>query len=149
MNPILAATAVSIVLAGCAAKPGAQATHADPPTSELAGTAWKLVGFEGGDGERVTPDDGSKYTIQFEPDGTLSARIDCNRGRGTWTSTGTSGLMLGPLALTRAMCPPGSMHDRIVKHWSFIRSYLIRGGRLHLSLMADGGIYELEPMGSK
>jgi len=54
---------------------------------------------------------------------------------------------LSPLALTRAMCPPGSLHDQIVKHWDFIRSYIIKNDHLFLSLMADGGIYEFEPIG--
>jgi para-nitrobenzyl esterase len=49
------------------------------------------------------------------------------------------------MALTRAMCPPESLHDQLVKHWPYVRSYVIRGGHLHLSLMADGGIYEFEP----
>jgi len=42
-------------------------------------------------------------------------------------------------------CPPGSLHDRIVKHWPYIRSYVLKDGHLHLSLMADGGIYEFVP----
>jgi len=29
---------------------------------------------------------------------------------------------------------------------SFIRSYVIKDGRLFLALMADGGIYEFEPL---
>jgi para-nitrobenzyl esterase len=33
-----------------------------------------------------------------------------------------------------------------VKQWGFIRSYVIRDGHLCLSLMADGGIYEFEPL---
>jgi len=37
------------------------------------------------------------------------------------------------------------LHDQLVKHWPYVRSYLIKGGRLYLSLMADGGIYEFEP----
>ncbi|HEU4341059.1 MAG TPA: hypothetical protein VFU31_05765, partial [Candidatus Binatia bacterium] len=44
-------------------------------------------------------------------------------------------------------CPPGSLHDLIVKHWEFVRSYVIKEGHLFLSLMADGGIYEFEPIG--
>jgi para-nitrobenzyl esterase len=56
-----------------------------------------------------------------------------------------SELLLGPLALTRAKCPDGSLHDHIVKQWSYIRSYVIKDGHLFLSLMADGGIYEFEP----
>jgi membrane-bound inhibitor of C-type lysozyme len=47
--------------------------------------------------------------------------------------------------LTRAMCPPGSIHDQLVTHWPAVRSYVLRDGRLFLSLMADGGIYEFEP----
>jgi heat shock protein HslJ len=77
----------------------------------------------------------------------MSARIDCNRGRGTWKSFGPNQLEFGPLALTRAMCPPESLHDRIVKDWGFVRSYVIKDGHLFLSLMADGGIYEFEPIG--
>ena len=47
---------------------------------------------------------------------------------------------------TRMQCPEGSLHDRIVKQWPFVRSYAIRNGHLHLSLMADGGNYEFEPL---
>lgn len=54
-------------------------------------------------------------------------------------------VLIGPLALTRAKCPPGSLHDQIVKQWGNIRSYVIRDGHLFLALMADGGIYEFEP----
>ncbi|MGH8642280.1 MAG: META domain-containing protein, partial [Burkholderiales bacterium] len=81
----------------------------------LGGTAWQLVRFQGGDDKVLVPDDRAKYTIAFGADGLVSARIDCNRGRGTWSSPGTSQLQFGPLALTRAMCPPGSLHDHIVK----------------------------------
>jgi para-nitrobenzyl esterase len=114
----------------------------------LGGTSWRLVEFRGGDDTTLRPDVRAKYTITFETDGRLSARIDCNRGRGTWKSTGAPVLELGPLALTRAQCPPGSLHDQIVKQWPYVRSYVMRDGHLFLSLMADGGIYEFEPMSS-
>ena len=114
--------------------------------SELQGTAWRLVQFQGGDDTTLTPLDPSKYTIEFLAGGQLAARIDCNRGRGTWKSSGPNQVEFGPLALTRAMCPKGSLHDRIVKHWSSIRSYVFKDGHLFLSLMADGGSYEFEPL---
>ena len=47
------------------------------------------------------------------------------------------------------MCPPGSLHDQIVKQWPYVRSYVMRDGHLFMSLMADGGIYELEPRSSE
>ncbi len=112
----------------------------------LGGTSWRLVKFQGGDDTTLTPDDGSKYTLAFGADGRVSARIHCNRGSGAWKSAGPNGLQLGPLALTRAMCPPGSLHNRVVKDWEYVRSYLIKDGHLFLSLMADAGIYEFEPI---
>jgi heat shock protein HslJ len=115
-------------------------------TPGLEGTSWQLVKFQGGDDTTLTPDDRAKYTIEFGADGKLTARIDCNRGSGTWKSSGPNQLQFGPLALTRAMCPAGSLHDRIVKQWGYIRSYVIRDGHLFLALMADGGIYEFEPL---
>jgi para-nitrobenzyl esterase len=137
--PLMRAFLIVLVGLAACAHPGGQ----DRP---LAGTSWQLVRFQGGDDSIVVPDDKAKYTIAFAADGTLAVRFDCNRGRGTWRSPGGSRLEFGPLALTRAMCPPGSLHDRLVKHWPYIRSYVMRDGRLHLSLMADGGIYELEPL---
>ena len=138
--------ALAAIHCGPAREEPAPTPEASTPPDDLAGTSWRLLRFEGGDGTVLTPDDPAKYTIAFHPDGRLSARIDCNRGRGTWRSSGPQ-LELGTLALTRAMCPPGSLHDQIVKQWPYVRSYLLRDGRLYLSLMADGGIYELEPLG--
>lgn len=103
--------------------------------------------FQSSDDTTLTPDDKSKYTINFGTDGRISARIDCNRGRSTWKSSGPNQLEFGLMALTRAMCPPGSHHDRIAKDWSAVRSYVIKDDHLFLSLKADGGIYEYEPVG--
>jgi heat shock protein HslJ len=125
---------------------GAQAqTPPQNVAAELVGRTWQLVKFQGGDDTVLIPDDKMKYTIEFNADGSLAARIDCNRGRGTWKSSGPNQLEFGLMALTRAACPPGSLHDRIVKYWEFIRSYVIKDGHLFLSLMADGGTYEFEP----
>src|SRR5262245_16242769 len=112
----------------------------------LEGTAWQLVKFQGGDGRTRTPDDPAKYTVNFAADGQLSARVDCNFGHGTWKVTGSSQLELGPMAVTNAMCPEGSMHDQIVDHWKSIRTFAIKHGHLFLSLMGDGGTYEFSPM---
>ncbi|MGH9460068.1 MAG: META domain-containing protein, partial [Vicinamibacteria bacterium] len=122
----------------------AQTPPGTPPT--LEGTSWQLVRFLGMDDTTRTPDDRTKYTLEFQTGGVLVVRLDCNRGRGTWKSSEPGRLELGPLALTRAMCPPGSLHDLMVKHWSYVRSYVFKDGHLFVALMADGGIYEFEPM---
>ncbi len=112
----------------------------------LAGTSWRLVKFEGGDGAILAPDDRNKYTLGFDAGGSVVARIDCNRGRATWKSVSPGQLELGAFALTRAVCPPGSLHETIARQWPNVRSYVLRNGHLYLSLMADGGIYEFEPV---
>lgn len=77
------------------------------PSPGLTGTSWQLVRFEGGDSKILTPDDRTKYAIEFAADGRLAARTDCNRERGTWKSSGTNQISFGPLALTRAKCRSG------------------------------------------
>ena len=130
--------AITLLIAACSA--GMEPAPRKNAGAGLGGTAWQLVRFQGGDDKTLTPDDKSKYTIQFNTDGSIS------RGRGTWKSSGASQLQFGPLALTRAMCPPGSLHDQIVRQWEHVQSYVIKNDHLFLSLMADGGIYEFEPM---
>lgn len=128
-----------LLLVGCA-----QALQGSP--GALGGVVWQLVKFQGGDGKVLTPA-GEKYTLEFGSDGRARARVACNRGSGTFKTDGNSRIEFGPMAVTRAMCPPGAMdmHDHILKQLPYVRSYVIKDGRLVLSLMADGGIYEFEP----
>ena len=139
MRSIAVTFAAVFLIAACASPPPRAG-------GTLSGTSWQLVRFQGGDDRVLKPDDPAKYTLAFGADGGVSVRLDCNRGRGTWKSPEKNQLQLGPLALTRAMCPPGSLHDHIVKQWPYVRSYTMKDGRLFLSLMADGGIYEFEPL---
>jgi heat shock protein HslJ len=115
----------------------------------LTGTTWQLVRFQGGDDRILTPSDRSHYTLAFEDGGRVAARVDCNRGRATWKAGASGQVEMGPLLLTRAKCPDGSLHDQIVKQWPAIRSFVLKDGHLFLSLMADGGVYEFEPAPSR
>ena len=53
-------------------------------------------------------------------------------------------LELGPVAGTRALCGPASLDQKLLRDLPYVRSYVLKGGRLFMSLMADGGIYEWE-----
>jgi heat shock protein HslJ len=114
-------------------------------TAGLADTSWQLVKFQSSSDKTLVPDDKAKYTIDFGADGKVNLRIDCNRGGGTWESSGSNQLEFGALTLTRAMCPPGPLNNRIPKDWQGVRSYAIKNGHLFLSLIGDGGTYEFEP----
>ena len=96
------------------------------------------------------PENPARYTMRLNADGTVHMRLNCNRANGTWKADaapgGSSGsFTFGPLAATRALCPPPSLDEQVTRQAQFIRSYLLKDGKLHLSLMADGGIWTWEP----
>lgn len=118
----------------------------------LADTTWRLVEFQSMDDSvgTVKPSDPALYTMSLQGDGTVSMRLNCNRASGTWSTEpsadrASGGFRFGPLAATSALCPPPSMDERIAADAGFVRGYLLRDGRLSLSLMADGGVYIWEP----
>lgn len=121
--------------------------------TELAGTSWRLQVIQSMDDAQGTtrvPGDRS-FILQFGQDGQASLQLDCNRGTGAYTQQaagdGSSGsLRFGPIATTRALCPPPRLDERVARDLPHVRSYLLKDGRLYLSLMADGAIYEWAPM---
>ena len=112
---------------------------------ELGGTSWRLVKIMSMDDSVYLPDDSSKYTLELETDGKATIRADCNRGGGSWSSESTGQLQFGPVAATRALCPPGSISDRYLAQFEWVRSYVMKDGHLFLATMADGSIIEFEP----
>jgi heat shock protein HslJ len=119
-------------------------------TFSLPGSLWRLVEFESSDDQIGTrrPEDPDRYSMELNADGTLSMQLDCNRGSGTWSATeagaGSGTFEFGPLAVTRAFCPPPSMSDQVARDAESVRTYVVRGDRLYLNLMADGGNYVWE-----
>ncbi|PWW83107.1 hypothetical protein CR164_00655 [Prosthecochloris marina] len=120
----------------------------------LVETQWRLVEFQSMDDEIgiQRPSDPLLYTMELKGDSTVHMRLNCNNASGTWTSEASSdpsngSFEFGPLATTKALCPPPSMDEQIASHAQYVRSYLLKEGKLHLSLMADGGIYVWEPHG--
>src|SRR5262245_38317203 len=132
-----------IVLAALVSACSSVAPSASDP---LTGTSWQLVRFQGGDGRVQMPVDRSQYSLSFREKNNVVARIDCNRGTGSWKSAGPGQIEFGPMAITRAMCPNPLLHDTVVRQLNYIRSYTLKDGRLFLSLMADGGTFEFEPL---
>jgi len=167
MNLKSTTTAASILLAaitmaGCSPESGSQeaVTAMDPratvaaaneeskaqdTVSELAGTSWRLVKIMGMDDSVAESENRSLYTLEFSDAGKAALLADCNRGTGSWTSEHSGQLQFGPIATTRAMCPPGSLSDKYLAQFEWVRSYVMRDGHLFLATMADGSIIELEP----
>lgn len=132
------------LLGACANIPGQSDT--------LAGSDWQLLSIQSMDDAQGTTRvaDPSRYTLSFGKDGRAALRLDCNRGTASYQAEAhgaeSGGLKFGPVATTRALCPPGSLDGRVGRDLGFVRSYLRKDGKLYLSLQADGGIYEWAPL---
>ena len=138
-NRHIAASGIAVLLAACATpQDGVDAGDAG---GELAGTSWRLLELQSSDDAigTVRPADSSRYTMELSADGTAALQLDCNRATGRWNSEGPGRISFTPLAMTRAMCPAGSLDTRVARELGFVRSYVLVGDRLTLNMMADGG----------
>lgn len=143
----LIAVAAPCLLAACATH------HGQPSALSLAGTQWQLVSIQSmSDAQGTTriahPE---RFTARFDAGGRASFQLDCNRGTATWEATpgvdpAAGSIAFGPVAATRALCPPPHLDERVARDLAFVRGYRMKEGRLYLTLMADGGIYEWRPV---
>ena len=128
----------TLALAGCASWDAG----AELP-APLAGTNWRLVELvsKGDAVGSVRPNDPWKYQLTLAADGTVQARLDCNRGVGSWSTVGPpmDQLTFGPMAMTRAMCAEGSLDTRIARELSSVSTYEHADDRLVLYLTGDRG----------
>jgi len=129
-----------------ATEPGRTETMDEAVGSELAGTSWRLVKIMSMDDSVFEPDDPTKYTLKFSEDTSADMLADCNHGTGSWTSESSGQLEFGPIAATMALCPPGSLSERFLAQFQWVRSYVMKEGHLFLATMADGSIIEFEPV---
>lgn len=106
----------------------------------LAGTGWELVQLrEGGRALRV--EDPSRYTMAFEAGEQVALRLDCNRvgAPAIVTPLLTGGrIEIGPIATTRAACPPGSLDTRVAQGLTQAQRYRLDGDTMRIE-QRDGG----------
>ena len=124
---------------------------AEPPRP-LDGTSWRLLSLESMSDQQgtTTVDDPSRYTVEFGTDGRAAFRIDCNRGNSDLAGRRGGAGLRKPVVRADRHDPDGLPAAR---HWSgevstalgYVRGFLLKDGRLHMSLLADGGILHWEP----
>ena len=94
--------------------------------------------------EQYSIDNPQDYTLNFNEDGTVNIKADCNNAAGTYTTDGSSlKIALGPMTL--AACPAESRSDDFIKNLGFAAIYFFQDGHLFIDLFADGGTLELAP----
>lgn len=113
--------------------------------AELSGTLWRLVEIQSMNDAVDRPDNPSRFTLQFQADGRAAIEAGCNRGTGKWIVDGSQ-LRFSPIASTKVMCPPGSISEKYLAQFQWVRSYVVENGHLFLATMADGSIIEFEPL---
>src|SRR5206468_2185222 len=107
-------------------------TSAGEPT--LGGHAWAWQGTELTGSERMVPDAPERYTIEFQRDGRVQLRADCNRGGAEYAAGVNRSLSMTPAATTKIGCPPGSKGTAFVRQLGETDSYDFVNGDLVLTL---------------
>ena len=69
------------------------------------------------------------------------------KGYGTYSVGADRQIALGPIALTRAACPPGSLEDRFAREVGRATSYFMRDDDLYLELPADSATLRFRRQG--
>ncbi|WP_345986798.1 META domain-containing protein [Sulfurimonas sp. HSL-1656] len=116
---------------------------ADDDGEPLSGRRWEWVATETVSGKLVSlaPE---RYTVRFDAAGGLQARLDCNRGGGSYTIEDDT-LRLGQLFATKMACGPDSQDRRFVRDLMRVHSFRLEEGNLYLELSGDGGTMIFRP----
>ncbi len=86
----------------------------------------------------------ANYTLDFQEDGTVTIKADCNNATGTYKVDGESiKIEIGPM--TRAACPPGSLSDDYINYLGSAAIYFFKDGDLYIDLEADAGTMVFTP----
>jgi len=135
-----------LVVAACGPTEQGQGEEEAAPIAEtvtLEGSNWQVVQLTVPGGFVFTPDDSSKYVLNFRSENRLTGTSDCNRLTGTWHQEGTA-LSFDPFSSTRSLCPPGSLHNNLVLYLRDVDTHEFRNGRLFMSTPTEGVELEFE-----
>jgi len=151
-NVIVVFAALLCAACSTGAPPAGGSAGQDGKQPALVDTTWRLHEIQSmDDAQGVTrPQPDRVYTMHLSPDGRAAFQLDCNRGTTSYTQEAREPdrgvISFGNVAMTRMMCPQGSLDTRIARDMGNVRSYSLQGGTLSMSLMADGGIYVWKPV---
>ncbi len=108
------------------------------PDEALTVQPWQWVQFLDQATGTIDITNPQNYIVDFQSDGTVQVKADCNNASGSYTADGTNmSIILGPT--TMVACSPESLGDKFLSYLSGAALYNIENGRLQIELMADGG----------
>lgn len=98
--------------------------------SDLAGE-WRLEVMRAPDGTQSTPPDSGRFTVQFEADGQVLARADCNGCGGRYTLDDDT-VVVSQLACTLIACPNAPFDQQYLAVLVGASSFDLEDGQLIL-----------------
>ncbi len=105
---------------------------------KLENTSWRWQSTE--TASRTTKvDKPENYQLEFTADGKIRVLADCNRGGGSYESSGES-LKFSPIFTTKMACPSGSLDMRFLNDLQAAQSYKIDGKMLLINLSGGGAM---------
>lgn len=109
------------------------------PSSDIVGIVWQWESLRDPSGQSdLDIEQPESYTLELRADGRYQIVADCNTGNGVYTLEDSS-LSVKTGAMTRALCPPGSLSDRFVSLLGNVATYVLADGKLVLNLAVDAG----------
>jgi para-nitrobenzyl esterase len=100
---------------------------------------WQWIRFEDTAGiNNIVVEDPGMYSLMLSPDGTYSAKVDCNQTMGSYTREGSS-IKFEPGISTLAECGPDSLYYTFLEQLGHVAAFVMDGENLVLNLWADGG----------
>jgi heat shock protein HslJ len=136
------------LLVACGPSEEGESSGQEEEITTLEGTRWQLVQINTTGDFVFTPDDGSKYTLQFRTENRLTGVSDCNRLTGNWNQQDAE-LSFDPFSSTRSLCLPGSLHNHFMSNLINVNAYETTGGHLLLSTTIPEISLELEPVAAE
>jgi heat shock protein HslJ len=113
-------------------------------TPSLVGTRWHWARTLLRDGSERLPANAAAYVLDFQRDGRLAVRADCNTGTGTYTIDGAT-LALGTLTSMQTVCPGTSLSEVFLQQLQSSGPVHLRDGKLLINLKNDAGTMEFVP----
>ncbi|MEP7037277.1 MAG: META domain-containing protein, partial [Acidobacteriota bacterium] len=104
-------------------------------TVSLENTAWRWQESENSQ-EKVTVDKPENYEIQFNANGELGAKADCNGGGAKYQAENGK-LTISPLIRTQIFCGEDSLDKRFVQGLEKARTYRVEGNFLFIESAND------------
>lgn len=111
----------------------------------LVGTTWEWVSTAT-PAEEIAVSDPTRYQITFIDDGSVAARLDCNRAFGSYTTSGAS-LRIELAGMTMALCADDSQGALFTQHLDQVTGFHFRDGELIMD-QAGGGTMRFRAEGS-